>query len=69
MYCRITQKKFQDVMSLVGAAVLHVALLWALHTSGCDSTFRSKFEGGCLAIRLVSSAVLLRIALVQITKS
>ena len=38
MYCKITQKKFQDVMSLVDAAVVPVALLWVLHTSGCDST-------------------------------
>jgi hypothetical protein len=36
MYCKITQKKIQDVMSLVDAAVVPVALLF---TSGCDSIF------------------------------
>jgi hypothetical protein len=37
MYCETTYKKIQDVLLLVDAAIMHVALLWALHSSGYDS--------------------------------
>jgi hypothetical protein len=38
MYCETTYKKIQDVLLLVDAAIMHVALLWALHSSGYDSS-------------------------------
>jgi len=37
MYCETTYKKIQDVLLLVDAVIMHVALLWALHSSGYDS--------------------------------
>jgi hypothetical protein len=40
MYCETTYKKIQDVLLLVDAAIMHVALLWALHSSGYDSKDR-----------------------------